>query len=337
MIFAMIVIGGITRLTESGLSIAEWRPLTGALPPMSATEWARLFDLYRQIPEYRLVHPDMTIESFRTIFWWEFIHRLWGRLIGVAFAVPCAYFAIRGRIARALVPRLATLLALGAVQGGLGWYMVQSGLAERTDVSQYRLTAHLLLALAIYAFMLWTALDLLGWARSSCAGRPAGSWRLHLAATAGLVALTIAFGGFVAGLDGGRIYNTFPLMGGRLVPTDALALEPLWINPFENPAMAQLLHRALAIATLCVVLGLWAHARLSRRLRLPAAGMAPVDLLALMALVQVGLGIATLLLVVPVPLAAAHQAGAVVLFSLVVWAAHATRRAVLGHSEVGPA
>ena len=327
MIFAMVVVGGITRLTESGLSITEWRPLSGAVPPMSEAEWARLFDQYRQIPEYRADHPEMTIVSFKTIFWWEYVHRLWGRLIGVAFALPFLYFILRGRIARPLVPRLAAMLALGAAQGGLGWYLVKSGLADRIDVSQYRLVAHLMLALAIYASMLWTALDLLRPAAPPVPRRRSVPWRGHLLVVAGLVVMTIVFGGFVAGLDAGRIYNTFPLMGGRVMPADALAFEPAWINPFENPSMAQFIHRILAIVTVCAALWLWARVRSSRNRDLPSGTIAAIDLLALIAMAQASLGIATLVLVVPIPLAAAHQAGAVALLSLVIWPLHATRGA----------
>jgi cytochrome c oxidase assembly protein subunit 15 len=323
LIFAMVVIGGITRLTESGLSIAEWRPISGLLPPLSQAEWDRVFALYRQTPQYQLVNHGIGLEAFKSIFWWEYLHRLWGRLIGVAFALPLVLFWIGGRIPRALLPRLVLLLGLGGLQGVLGWYMVKSGLADRIDVSQYRLTAHLALALALYVAMLWTALSLLRPAPVALPPAAVGLAR-HLRAVAALVALTMTMGGFVAGLKAGFIYNSFPLMGGRLLPDDALSLSPAWVNLFENPAFAQFVHRWLAIATVATVLWLWAK---SRRVTLPPAARLPLDLLAVMALLQAGLGIATLLLVVPIPLAAAHQAGAVLLLTLTVLALHGLRAA----------
>jgi len=314
MIFAMVVLGGITRLTQSGLSIAEWRPVTGLLPPLSAAEWDRLFALYRQIPEYRQINPDMTLAGFKAIFWWEYLHRLWGRLIGLAFALPLVWFLVTRRLDRRLAPQLLAMLGLGAAQGALGWYMVASGLAARTDVSQYRLVAHLALALAIYGYMLWVALGLLGPRALSPVAR---RLRMPLLALFALLAATIAFGGFTAGLDGGFVYNSFPLMGGELAPAELWRMEPLWRNFLENPPTAQFAHRWLAVATVAATLGLWLAAGRERR-------AAPIRALAVMALAQAGLGLATLLLVVPIPLAALHQAGAVVLFSLLLWALRAT-------------
>ncbi|MBX6324050.1 MAG: COX15/CtaA family protein, partial [Rhodospirillaceae bacterium] len=322
MILAMVVIGGVTRLTESGLSITEWRPVSGVLPPLSAADWQDAFARYQQIPQYRQLNPHMTLAEFKGIYWWEYVHRLWGRLIGLAFALPLFYFAARGRIPRALVPRLLLLLALGAAQGGLGWYMVESGLAERVSVSQYRLAAHLALALAIYAGMLWLAFGLLRPRPAALAPQARARLRPHLWLIGGWTAVTILFGAFVAGLDGGFIYNTFPLMGGRLVPSDAFTAAPLWRDPFENPATAQFIHRWLAVGLVAAVLALWLRAR---RAAADRSVRRALDLLAGMALVQAGLGLATLLLVVPVPLAAAHQAGAVLLLSFVVWALHCTR------------
>jgi len=203
MVLAMAVIGAITRLTESGLSIMEWAPVTGVLPPLSEAEWERLFALYRQIPEYGQVNAWMDLEAFKTIFWWEYIHRLWGRLIGVVFAVPLAWFWLRGRIDRNLGKKLLIALVLGAAQGLLGWFMVASGFAERTDVSQYRLTAHLLLALAIYAYLLWLALSVL-WPHPEYSDDPAApALRRALQGLLALVALTVTSGGFVAGLNAG--------------------------------------------------------------------------------------------------------------------------------------
>jgi heme a synthase len=316
MVFIMVVLGGITRLTQSGLSIMEWAPLRGALPPVSAAEWQRLFALYQQIPEYQQVNHGMTLAEFQGIFWWEWVHRLWGRLIGVVFLLPFLRFLLRGRIRRGLAPRLALLFALGAAQGALGWFMVASGFADRVDVSQYRLVAHLVLALAIYVAMLWTALDLL---RASERWPVPSRFSSHLVLALGLLCLTIVMGGFTAGLHGGLVYNSFPLMGGELAPSDLWGMDPGWINLFENPPAAQFVHRWLAIATMLTVLALGWRDR--------ATGSLPVRLATALALLQVGLGIATLLLIVPVLLAALHQAGAVTLLSLVVWALHDTRPA----------
>jgi heme a synthase len=317
MIFVMVVIGGITRLTESGLSITEWKPVSGIIPPLSEAAWQAEFDGYKRIPEYQQINRGMTLEEFKGIFWWEFIHRVWGRLIGVVFLVPFIWLLLRRDIRREMIPHMVALFLLGGLQGALGWYMVSSGLAERTDVSQYRLTAHLLLALAIFSYALWLALTLLR--RGAIADAAAARLRPHLWLTALCLALTLTFGGFVAGLNGGLVYNSFPLMGGQLMPGDAFQLP---LSPFEDPVTAQFIHRWLAIASVLLAVSLWL-----RRVALRISTSKPIGLLAAMAAIQAGLGIATLLLIVPIPLAAAHQAGAVVLWTLVLWALHATQQA----------
>jgi heme a synthase len=315
-----VVIGGVTRLTESGLSITEWRPLTGALPPLDEAGWEDAFARYRQTEQYSQLNAGMTLAEFKSIFWWEYVHRLWGRLIGVVFLVPFLYFPMRGQVPRGMAPHLAGLFVLGAAQGALGWYMVQSGLAGRIEVSQYRLAAHLALALVIFAYMLWLAFALL---RPAPAADPRGrALRPHLWLVAGWTAVTIVFGAFVAGLNAGFLYNSFPLMGGGLIPDDILHLRPAWLNLFENPATAQFVHRWLAVALVLLVGWLWLRAR-----RLPAAERRPFDLLLLAVLLQAALGIATLLLVVPIALAASHQAGAVLLLAALVWALYRTRSA----------
>jgi heme a synthase len=318
MIFVMVILGGITRLTESGLSITEWKPISGVLPPLDAGQWQQEFDGYKAIPEFQRLHPDMTLEQFKGIFWWEYAHRLWGRLIGFAFAVPGLLLFAAGRIRASLRPHLVALFVLGGLQGVLGWFMVESGLAVRTDVSQYRLVAHLLSGLVIYAYMLWIAFGLLRPRQPTFPG--AAAIRRHVLFLLALVVATLTMGGFTAGLDGGEIYNTFPLMGGQLVPGDLLALEPFWRNPFENPTAAQFIHRWLAMAVAATAAALWL-----RRGLLPAGARLPIHLLAGMAAIQVSLGISTLLLVVPVPLAAAHQAGAVMLLTVTFWALHSYR------------
>jgi cytochrome c oxidase assembly protein subunit 15 len=318
MVFAMVAIGGITRLTESGLSIVEWQPFAGALPPLSDGEWQRLFDLYRQTPEYREINRGMSLAEFREIFWWEWIHRFWGRLIGLVFLLPLLWFLVRRRIPAGLTPYLAVAFVLGGAQGALGWFMVASGLAERTDVSQYRLVAHLLLAFAIYLYLFWLALVCLGPPR----GRIAPANRRRLLWLALPIGLTVAMGAFTAGLNGGFLYNEFPLMGGALLPQDALAIDPVWINLFENPVAAQFAHRWLAVATTIATLLVWWTA--AQRGDDATRGR-PLDLLAAIAVVQFALGIATLLTVVWLPVAVLHQAGAVLLVTALVWALYEAR------------
>jgi len=326
LVFLMVVIGGITRLTESGLSIVEWRPVSGALPPLSEAAWEAEFAKYRTSPQFRAVNSAMTLADFKTIFWWEYVHRLWGRLIGLAFAIPFAVFLWRGAIPAGYARPLWVVFALGAAQGALGWFMVASGLVDRPSVSQYRLVAHLGLALAIHAALVWLALDLLRLARcgGDAPGRPSDPAAARRAAwLVGLIGLTAASGGFVAGLDAGLAYNTFPLMDGRLVPEGYLTLAPWWANAFENTAAVQFNHRVLAVATVALVLAfaLWTAGRpLAPRARIA------VGALAAMAVAQAGLGVLTLLHEVPVALGAAHQAGAVVLLTLALWARHALLR-----------
>jgi cytochrome c oxidase assembly protein subunit 15 len=314
MVFAMVVIGGVTRLTQSGLSIVEWQPILGTLPPLGDAAWQAAFAEYQKFPEYQKVNQGMTLDAFKSIFWVEYIHRLWGRLIGLVFAVPLVLFWIRGRLPRALRWPLVGIFALGGLQGALGWYMVKSGLIDRPDVSPYRLTAHLLLALAIYGAVLWVAFDLVAPRGHRGPSRSLGRWLLAL------VVLTIAAGGFVAGLDAGFAFNTFPLMDGKLVPDDYAALSPAWQNVFENIPAVQFNHRWLAITTFLLAAVFWR----SLRDQAPAVRLAGQLVLAAASL-QVALGIATLLLIVPVPLAAAHQAGALVLFTAVLWANHRLR------------
>lgn len=315
MVLAMAVIGAITRLTESGLSIMEWAPFTGALPPLSEAEWQRVFALYRQIPEYQLENAGMSLAEFKTIFWWEYIHRLWGRLIGLVFALPFFWFLLRRQVPRPLLPHLIGAFLLGGLQGAMGWYMVASGFADRTDVSQYRLVAHLALAVLIYGYLLWLAFCCLA---PSLGGGAAGArLRPWLAALAGLIGVTILSGGFVAGLNAGLTYNTFPLMDGSLVPDGYGDLAPWHLNLFENVAAVQFNHRFLAVLTVLAALVLWLR---SRRLLAPGPAAQAMTLCGLMALLQLGLGIATLLLVVPVWLGALHQAGALILLGLTLWA-----------------
>jgi cytochrome c oxidase assembly protein subunit 15 len=323
MIFLMVVIGGVTRLTESGLSITEWQPIAGVIPPLSDGAWAREFAHYKAIPQYRAIHADMTLADFKTIFFWEYLHRLWGRLIGVAFAVPFLWFLWRRRLSWALAPKLAVLLVLGGLQGALGWYMVESGLAERIEVSQYRLVAHLAAAVALYLAILWVALDLVGRRSVRSEAIAPATLRRALTALLGLALATLAAGGFVAGLRAGYIYNTFPLMGGAIVPPDYASVSPWYLNPFESLAAAQFDHRVLAELTWLSATGVWLW---SLRLDLARGVRVGLWALAAVATLQFGLGIATLVLVVPLPIAVAHQAGALLLVTAILVARHAVRR-----------
>jgi cytochrome c oxidase assembly protein subunit 15 len=323
LIFLMVVVGGITRLTLSGLSITEWNPVIGIVPPLSPADWAAEFARYQQIPEYRAIHFAMGLEEFKGIYYWEYFHRLLGRLIGVAFAVPFIWFLARRQLPRRLGPPLTGILVLGFLQGALGWYMVESGLADRVEVSQYRLVAHLALALTIYAAILWVALGIV---RGSPFEEPSPGWRRGAEVVLALVALTILAGGFVAGMRAGLTYNTFPLMDGRLVPAGYAQLHPLWLNWFENIAAVQFDHRVLAVATVLAVFLLWAA---GLRANLPKPAGKALHLLLAAAVLQAALGISTLLLVVPIPLAAAHQAGAVLLLTSAIVFRHTLRAAAI--------
>jgi cytochrome c oxidase assembly protein subunit 15 len=315
------VIGAITRLTESGLSIMEWAPVSGALPPLTTAEWERLLALYRDTAEYQQINRGMSLAEFQQIFWWEWIHRQWGRLIGLAFAVPLAWFWVRGRLPAWIKPHLLVALSLGALQGFMGWFMVASGFFEaRTDVSQYRLVAHLSLAIVIYAYLIWLALSLLRPAPTAAAATPL---RGPAKAFAGLLAITVVSGGFVAGTDAGLTYNTFPLMDGRLVPAGYGLLDPWPLNWFENVTAIQFNHRLLAVATAAAAILLWLG---SLRHALAPAVRRGFALIAGVAAGQVALGIATLLLVVPIWLGALHQAGALLLVGVTVYLLHALRR-----------
>ena len=320
MIFVMVGLGGATRLTGSGLSIMEWAPLSGALPPLSHAAWEKLFALYRTIPQSRLLHPGMGLAGFRHLFWLEYVHRLWGRLMGVAFLAPLLWFAWRGQIGRRLGLRLAGLFVLGGLQGAVGWFMVASGFAaDAVAVAPVRLMLHLGLALALYAAILWTALGL---ARRAPAAIPGARSARRLAVGATLsLALTMLAGSLVAGTHAGFAYNSFPLMEGHLVPPDYAALHPFARNLVANLAAVQFDHRLLATLTLLVSLAAaLAAARLGRVRRAAMAFGALVVL-------QYGLGIATLLLIVPTGLAVIHQLNAVLALTAALVLLHGLRGA----------
>ena len=323
LVFAMVLLGGATRLTGSGLSMTDWRP-TGMLPPLDGGQWQTEFERYQQYPEFQKINRGMTLGEFKNIYWFEYSHRMLGRLIGIVFLLPFAWFWFRNRIKPGLAPRLVIIFLLGAFQGLLGWYMVKSGLVSIPRVSQYRLTAHLLSAILIYGFILWTILDLAfpgGYRR--LADSAALIWRKFSLLLLGLLLITIATGGFVAGLDAGLIYNTFPLMGGELIPEGIGVLEPWYLNPFENMVAVQFNHRWLAIITGLMLL-IW---YLRGRSRFEDPGIRrSFKLVGMMVIIQVALGISTLLTQVPVLLGVLHQAGALLLFSALLYNVHALGR-----------
>jgi cytochrome c oxidase assembly protein subunit 15 len=323
-VFLAVVVGGITRLTESGLSITEWKPVSGILPPMNAADWAAAFNGYLQIPEAQTVHKGITLAQFKLLFWWEWTHRLVARGVGLVIAIPYFWFLLRKRLPTGYGRRLISLPLLVAAQGALGWYMVSSGLSVRTDVSQYRLVAHLGLALVILVVALWTSASLRAERDGLVPSEAPGTWATVTAAFAVWTFGVILTGGFVAGLDAGKIFNTFPLMGGQVAPPGYWMKAGFLANAFENPAAAQFHHRVLAITTVIVAIALWWIAKSSSR---PARVVVAQERVALVACVQVGLGIATLLLAVPVAVAALHQLVAVALLSTTVLAAHTARRA----------
>jgi len=311
LIFLMVVVGGLTRLTESGLSITEWKPVMGAFPPMSEAHWHEEFDKYRLIPQYQLINKGMSLAEFKNIYWWEWAHRFLGRFIGVAFLVPFLVLFLRGHIEKKFAPRLALLFVLGGLQGLLGWWMVKSGLTHRVDVSQYRLTAHFGLAAIIYGFIVWTALDLL---RGQHTAAPSALRRLSLLVL-GVIFFQMLLGGLVAGLKAGFVYNTWPLMDGALIPQGLFAHAPWWANFFESTLTVQFQHRVVAYVATALVFWQWFRARSS-------AAAASASWVAVVTLLQGALGVWTLLEVVPIPLGAAHQAGAMIVFTLALYHAH---------------
>ncbi|WP_027282034.1 COX15/CtaA family protein [Roseomonas gilardii] len=327
MVWIMVALGGATRLTGSGLSIMEWAPVRGILPPLSEAEWHRLYDLYRTIPQYELVNQGFGLAGFKGIFWLEWTHRFWGRMIGLVFAGGLVWFWARGRIPAGLGGRLVLLLALGGLQGAVGWFMVASGFeADRTAVSPWRLVIHLALALVLYAVLAWTALGLLHPEREAPGGGRVLRRLAH--ATAGLAGLTMLAGGFVAGIKAGFDYNTFPLMAGQWVPDGYLFLSPAWRNLFENVASVQFNHRLLATLTglLAIATAWYGFSTLPRGTAGGRRARWWVGTLALATLAQYALGVAALVNVVPVWLGTLHQAMAVGVLTAALGTLHALRR-----------
>ncbi len=310
LVFIMVIVGGATRLTDSGLSITEWQPIVGAIPPLSHADWLEAFEKYKQIPEYQIVNRGMSLDEFKFIFWWEWGHRFLGRFIGLAFFVPMLVFWATGRLEPRLRLPAVGLFVLGGLQGFMGWYMVKSGLADRVDVSQYRLAAHLTLAAVIFAGLIWVALGV--------KSRRTSRVRIGPLLLVLLIGLQIFAGALVAGLDAGLTYNTWPLMDGDFIPDGLFSEAPVWINLFENILTVQFQHRMLAYLVVIAVID---EARKSIRRGPPAAEM-PAWTMVLTVIVQVAIGIATLIAVVPLSLALMHQAGAFLLLAAAVWHLH---------------
>jgi cytochrome c oxidase assembly protein subunit 15 len=319
LVFIMVVLGGVTRLTGSGLSMVDWRPLMGWLPPLSDAEWQRVFEMYQQSPEFLKINSHMDVNDFKGIFWLEFLHRLLGRTIGIVFIVPFVYFLATRAISVREWPKYLLMFVLGGLQGVLGWYMVKSGLVDNPHVSQYRLTAHLVAAFLIYAFMFWVAMSL---PFPQQDGRRHG-WFGSSVALLVLVSVTIISGGFVAGLKAGEIYNTFPMMGSYWIPPGLTALDPVWRNFTENMTTVQFDHRILAVTTFVLIVAFWWR---SRAAQLPERARPATNALLHTSILQVILGISTLLLSVPTALAAAHQGVAMLLFTIALYLVHSLRK-----------
>ncbi len=317
----MVVLGGVTRLTQSGLSMVDWKPIMGVVPPLSESEWNRAFEQYKQFPEYEFVNQDMDLSGFKKIYLVEYAHRILGRLIGIVFIMPFLFFLLRGMLGRTLTGKLLFIFFLGGLQGLMGWYMVKSGLVDDPHVSQYRLAAHLALAVLIYGLIFWTALNLI----TVPSGKRANENRFMFFIFF-LVSLMIVSGAFVAGTRAGHIMNTFPTMNGQWLPAGGLTLSPVWRNVFENTVTIQFVHRCGALL-MFVSVAYFTFCELIRgvsRIR-----QAAVWLLLGAMLLQVILGISTLLMRVPVALGAAHQGGALLLFTATIYAMHVFSRVEL--------
>ena len=314
-IFLMIIVGGVTRLTQSGLSMVDWRLIMGVIPPISQSDWLAVFENYKNFPEYQKINQGMSIDSFKEIFYWEYSHRLLGRLIGIIFFIPFLWFLMRGHVRHKWRWRLWIALILGSLQGFMGWFMVQSGLVDSPHVSHFRLAAHLLLAIFILGYILWLILDLLEVKRSSVS-QGTRCLAVFLMIT---LAFQLLFGAFTAGLDAGYGFNTYPLMNGKFLADVALSLEPLWRNFAENGAMIQFVHRWLGAILLAEVIGL-SVLTFSTTLRIPSLILLGVTTL------QFLLGVLTLIYRVPLVLGSLHQAVACLMFLTLVYVLYVVRK-----------
>lgn len=324
LIYLMVVIGGITRLTHSGLSMVEWNPILGSMPPMSDADWKIPFEKYQQTPEYHLINNQFSLEEFKSIYWWEYIHRFLGRSIGVVFLIPFFYFLAKKRFDKPLLKKMGVLLALGAFQGVLGWYMVYSGLQKEPHVSHYRLAAHLVSAFTVFGFTFWYALDLAYPKAIELTPQIKVVKRLSVIMFV-IIVLQIIYGAFVAGLKAGLFYNTFPKMGIRFIPETVTSFDPFYKNAIENPAGVQFIHRSVAYIVLIIVLYVWES---SRKLNMTVLQRRASNLMLGVVFAQFILGVITILYAVPVTLGVLHQTGAFFLFASSLLFMHSLRKTV---------
>jgi len=316
-VFTMVFIGGLTRLTDSGLSIVNWNIFSGIFPPLLNSEWIELFEKYKQFPEYKLINKNISLDDFKFIFWMEYIHRIWGRLIFLIFLIPLIIFLKKKYIPKKLKKHFLIILLLIILQGLFGWYMVKSGLNDIPDVNHYRLSIHLTMAFIIYGYLLFLTFSIYDLKKNkkklTTKNKNFHLFNLFLIC---LILITIFSGGMVAGLDAGLVYNTFPLMGDVFIPLDIWELKPKFINFFENPVTVQFEHRILGIITFTLILLIWFYARIKN---LPLSVIRKINILLLVVLIQVSLGIATLMSYVEMPIALIHQSGALILYTVSIW------------------
>lgn len=321
LIYAMVVIGAITRLTQSGLSMVEWNMLLGSLPPSSENEWMALFEKYQASPEFQLINSHFSVEDFKSIYWWEYIHRLLGRTIGVVFIVPFLFFFIKKKFDKVLLKKMMVLLFLGAFQGVLGWFMVKSGLQKEPHVSHYRLAAHLISAFTVFGFTFWYALDLV-YPKRVVGNTSTKNLRGITNVMFSIVIVQIVYGAFVAGLKAGLFYNSFPLMGDTFMPDTVVSYDPFWKNMLENPSGVQFIHRTLAYCVFIAVLYVWEAAR---KANLSFMQRRASNVMLLVVIIQFVLGVITLIYSVPVVMGVLHQTGAFVLFASILFFKHSLK------------
>jgi heme a synthase len=332
LIFAMVVVGGITRLTKSGLSIVEWNVISGTLPPLSERQWLEEFEKYKQFPEYQKLNYNFTLADYKSIFWWEYIHRLLGRVIGLVFIIPFAYFLVRKKFSKPLLKQVLILFGLGALQGFLGWFMVKSGLINKPHVSHYRLALHLITAFTAFAYSLWLAMNLIFDKKEHYVAQPALKKLAYL--FFGVLVLQIVYGAFVAGLKAGFVYNTFPKMGSSWIADGVTAIQPFYKNFVEGLAGVQFVHRYLGFLVLGIPFYMWMK---SKRFALLTRQIFAIQALVFAVVIQFLLGVFTLLYQVPVSLGVIHQAGAMVLLAITIYIIHSlkdTSKVGVGIEEV---
>ncbi|MFT5450781.1 MAG: cytochrome c oxidase assembly protein subunit 15 [Enterobacterales bacterium] len=315
-IFFMIILGGATRLTHSGLSMVDWKPIMGVIPPLTETDWTQTFERYKEFPEYQKKNAGMSLDSFKTIFYFEYFHRILGRLIGLFFLLPFLYFWMKGAIRRKMLPQMIALFILGGMQGVLGWYMVKSGLVNEPNVSQYRLSAHLIAAVLLFSYLLWVGFGLLKKTTDELANDIRKRFYNYSKAVTGVIIFMIFSGGLVAGTKAGYAYNTFPLMAGKLIPDGMYSLQPFWLNWFENITAIQFNHRLIAYS-LFIIVPLFAIKLIKNNISSCCTNAA--KLFIGMLLVQIALGISTLIFHMPVSVAVSHQGGAIILLSIAIF------------------